>query len=63
MAAMKQCEMVTQVEQWGQVKRELSKLSSTLHEKTFCKLLIGSVNVATAYHDIWKSIRQVFYVG
>ena len=22
-----------------------------LHEKTFCKCLIGSVNVATAYHD------------
>jgi hypothetical protein len=29
----------------------LSKLSSTLHEKTFCKRLIGSVNVATAYRD------------
>jgi hypothetical protein len=51
MAAMKQREMDSRVEQWGQVERELSKLSSTLHEKTFCKCLIGSVNVATAYRD------------
>jgi hypothetical protein len=51
MAAMKQREMDSQVEQWGQVERELSKLSSTLHEKTFCKCLIGSVNVVTAYRD------------
>jgi hypothetical protein len=28
-----------------------SKLSPTLHEKMFCKHLIGSVNVATLYHD------------
>jgi hypothetical protein len=51
MAAMKQCEMDSQVEQWRQVEWELSKLSSMLHEKTFCKRLIGSVNVATAYRD------------
>jgi hypothetical protein len=52
MAAMKQREMDSRVEQWGQVKWELSKLSSTLHEKTFCKCLIGSVNVvAMAYRD------------
>jgi hypothetical protein len=51
MAAMKQCEMDSPLEQWGQVEQELSKLSSTLHEKTFCKCLIGSVNVATAYRD------------
>jgi hypothetical protein len=48
---MKQREMDSRVEQWGQVEWELSKLSSTLHEKTFCKHLIGSVNVATAYRD------------
>jgi hypothetical protein len=51
MAAMKQREMDSRVEQWGQVERELSKLSSTLHEKTFCKRLIGSVNVVMAYRD------------
>jgi hypothetical protein len=51
MAAMKQREMDSRVEQWEQVERELSKLSSTLHEKTFCNHLIGSVNVVTAYHD------------
>ena len=51
MAAMKQHEMDSRVEQWGQVEWELSKLSSTLHEKTFCKRLIGSVNVAMAYRD------------
>jgi hypothetical protein len=51
MTAMKQHEMDSRVEQWGQVEQELSKLSPTLHEKTFCKCLIGSVNVATAYRD------------
>jgi hypothetical protein len=51
MAAMKQHEMDSRVEQWGQVEWELSKLSSTLHEMTFCKCLIGSVNVVMAYHD------------
>jgi hypothetical protein len=51
MAAMKQREMDSQVEQWGQVEWELSKLSSTLHEKTFCKHFICSVNVAMAYRD------------
>ncbi len=39
------------MEQWGQVECELSMLSPTLHEKTFCKCLIGSVNVPMAYHD------------
>jgi hypothetical protein len=51
MAAMKQHELDSFVEQWGQVECELSKLSPTLHEKTFGKHLIGSVNVATAYRD------------
>jgi hypothetical protein len=51
MVAMKQCEMDSRVEQCGQVEWELSKLSSMLHEKTFCKCLIGSVNVVMAYHD------------
>jgi hypothetical protein len=51
MVVMKQREMDSQVEQWGQVEWELSKLSSMLHEKTFCKCLIGSVNIAMAYHD------------
>jgi hypothetical protein len=36
MAAMKQCKLDSQVEQWGQVECKLSKLSPTLHEKTFC---------------------------
>jgi hypothetical protein len=64
MAAMKQCEMDTQVEQWGQVECKLSKLSPTLHEKRFCKHLIGSVNVATAYGDDlmrqWRSTRHMY---
>jgi hypothetical protein len=51
MAVMKQREMDSRVEQWGQVEQELSKLSSTLHEKTFCKCLIGSVNVVMEYRD------------
>jgi hypothetical protein len=43
--------MDSRVEQWGQFEQKLSKLSSMLHEKTFCKRLIGSINVATAYRD------------
>jgi hypothetical protein len=43
--------MDSQVEHWGQVEHELNKLSSMLHEKTFCKCLNGSVNVAMAYRD------------
>jgi hypothetical protein len=46
MAAMKQREMDSGVEQWGQVEWELSKLSSMLHEKTFCKCLIDDVDKA-----------------
>jgi hypothetical protein len=46
MAAMKQREMDSGVEQWGQVEWELSKLSSMLHEKTFCKCLIDDVDEA-----------------
>jgi hypothetical protein len=51
MAVMKQREMDSQVEQWWQVALELSKLSSTLHEKTFCKCLIGFINDSTAYRN------------
>jgi hypothetical protein len=51
MAAMKQCKLDSQVEQWGQVECKLSDLSPTLHEKMFCKCLIGSVNVAMAHRD------------
>jgi hypothetical protein len=43
----------SQVEQWGQVNSELGKLSSTLNEKTFCKRLIGSMNVAME-HCGWQ---------
>jgi hypothetical protein len=51
MAGIKQRELDSRIEQWGQVESELGKLSATLNEKTFCKRLIGSVNVATAYRD------------
>jgi chaperone required for assembly of F1-ATPase len=46
-------ELDSQVEQWGQVNSELGKLSSTLNEKTFCKRLIGSMNVAME-HCGWQ---------
>jgi hypothetical protein len=39
------------MEQWGQVESKLGKLSETLNKKTFCKRLIDSVNVATAYRN------------
>jgi hypothetical protein len=49
MAAMKQHELDSQVEQWGQIECKLGKLSSTLNEKTFCKRLIGSMNIVIVY--------------
>ena len=59
MAAMKQHELDSQVEQWGQVECKLGKLSLTLNEKTFCKRLIGSMNVVTVHHgDIDEVIKK-----
>jgi hypothetical protein len=51
MAAFKQRELDSRMEQWGQVESELDKLSETLNKKTFCKRLIGSMNVAMAYRN------------
>jgi hypothetical protein len=59
MAAIKQRELDSRIEQWGQVKCELGKLLPALNEKTFCKRLIGSVNVAMAHHaDIDEAIEK-----
>jgi hypothetical protein len=59
MAASKQRELDSRVEQWGQVESELGKLSETLNEKTICKRLIGSVNVAMAYrNDVDEEIEK-----
>ena len=59
MTAMKQHELDPQIEQWGQVECKLGKLSLTLNEKTFCKRLIGSMNVVTVHHgDIDEVIRK-----
>ena len=59
MAAMKQHELDPQIEQWGQVECKLGKLSLTLNEKTFCKRLIGSMNVVTVhYGDIDDVIKK-----
>jgi hypothetical protein len=48
---MKQCEMDSRVEHWGQVKCKLGKLSLTLNEKSFCIRLIELVNVMMVYQD------------
>jgi len=59
MAAMKQRELNSRVEQYGEVKCELGKISLTFNEKTFCKRLIGSVNIATAHRaDIDEAIEK-----
>jgi hypothetical protein len=56
---MKQHELDSWAEQWHQVECELGKLSSTLNEKTFCKRLIGSVDVAMVHHgDIDEAIEK-----
>jgi len=58
-AAMKQREMDSCVEHWGQVECELDKISPTLNEKTFCQRLIGSMNIATTYRaDVDESIEK-----
>jgi hypothetical protein len=47
------------MEQWGQVESKLGKLSETLNKKTFCKRLIGSMNVAMAYcNDVNEVIKK-----
>jgi hypothetical protein len=51
MAVFKQRKLDSRMEQWGQVESKLGKLSETLNKTTFCKRLIDSVNVATAYRN------------
>jgi hypothetical protein len=60
MAAFKQRKLNSRMEQWGQVESELGKLSETLNKKTFCKRLIGSVNVGMAYrNDVDEVIKKL----
>jgi hypothetical protein len=39
------------IEHWGQIENELSKISSTLEPRTFCKRLIQAVNIASTHRD------------
>jgi hypothetical protein len=39
------------IEHWGQIENELSKISSTLEPRTFCKRLIEAVNVVSTCRD------------
>ena len=51
-AALRQREMDSCVETWGQVENaNLRRYPQTLNEKTFCQRLISSVNIATTYRD------------
>ena len=47
---------------FGQVEQQLMKISSTFDERTFCKRLIGKVNIASTYRkdvDGWTENRRV----
>ena len=47
---------------FGQVKQELTKISTVFDERTFCRRLIGAVNIATTFRDDidgWEDERRV----
>jgi len=58
LSALQQDQASSCATRWGQVEVELGKISSTFDEQTFCKSLIGAVNVATTYRaDIDEQIE------
>ena len=36
---------------FGQVEQELTKIATVFNERTFCRRLIGAVNIATTFRD------------
>ena len=42
----------------GQIESELGKISPTFNDRTFCKRLIGAVNIATTYRDDIDEVRR-----
>ena len=48
-SAVRQEQSVSRQVRFGQVEQQLMKISSTSDERTFCKRLIGKVNIASTY--------------
>ena len=47
---------------FGQVEQELTKIATVFDERTFCRQLIGSFNIATTFCDDidgWADERRV----
>ena len=50
-SAVRQEQSVSRQVRFGQVEQQLMKISSTFDERTFCKRLIGKVNIASTYRE------------
>ena len=47
---------------FGQVEQEVTKIATVFDERTFCRRLIGAVNIATTFRDDidgWEDERRV----
>ena len=61
-SAVRQEQSVSRQVIFGQVEQQLMKISSTFDEITFCKRLIGKVNIASTYCEEingWTENRRV----
>ena len=60
--AIRQEQSASRQVRFGQVEQRLTKISSTFDERTFCKRLIGLVNITSTYCedvDSWTENRKV----
>ena len=61
-SAVRQEQSVSRQVRFGQFEQQLMKILSTFDERTFCKRLIGKVNIASTYRedvDGWTENRSV----
>ena len=61
-SAVRQGKSASRQVRFGQVKQQLTKISSAFDERTFCKRLIGLVNITSTYRkdvDSWTENRKV----
>ena len=61
-SAVRQERIVSRQVRFGHVEQQLMKISSTFDERTFCKRLIGKVNIASTHRedvDGWTENRRI----
>ena len=61
-SAVRQGKRFSRQVRFGQVEQQLMKITSTFDERTFCKRLIGKINIASTYCkdvDGWTKNRRV----